>query len=143
MGVKKALILVSRRLQDCPPVDKTRNVGNASLPAIPLDPLPPHLELPHPVASSSVTYASVSDPYSMEADRDTRTQHQEMIYRILCSSDTAGGVIGKGGSIVRALQNETGASISVGPSLPECEERLITVTASEVGLAVLYSQVAL
>lgn len=139
MGVKKALILVSRRLQDCPRVDKTRIVGNASLQATPLDPSPAHLELPHPVPSSSVSYASVSDPYSMEADRDTRTRHQEMIYRILCSSDTAGGVIGKGGSIVRALQNETGASISVGPSLPECEERLITVTASEVCLAVLYS----
>lgn len=47
-----------------------------------------------------------------------------------------GGVIGKGGTIIKALQNETGASITIGATVAECDERLITVAALEVGLSV-------
>ena len=73
---------------------------------------------------------------SLESDRvvtpDTNIPQQQVVFRILCTTDRIGGVIGKGGNIVRALQNETGAAISVGPTVSECDERLITVTASEV-----------
>jgi poly(rC)-binding protein 2/3/4 len=55
-----------------------------------------------------------------------------VVFRILCNNDRVGGVIGKGGNIVTALQNETGATISIGPKVAGCDERLITVTASEV-----------
>ncbi|KDO53984.1 hypothetical protein CISIN_1g009173mg [Citrus sinensis] len=85
--------------------------------------------------SSSISYVSAVRPLSLESDRvatlDARTQQQEVSFRILCSNDKVGAVIGKGGTIIRALQSEAGAFISVGATMPECDERLITVTASE------------
>lgn len=63
---------------------------------------------------------------------EPKTLQQEVTFRLLCSIHKIGGVIGKGGSIIRALQNETGATIAVGPSIAECEDRLVTITASEV-----------
>lgn len=63
---------------------------------------------------------------------DPRALQKEVTFRILCSNDRVGAVIGKGGSTIRALQNETGANISIAPPVVECEDRLITITALEV-----------
>ncbi|KAK9287451.1 hypothetical protein L1049_015872 [Liquidambar formosana] len=142
LAVKKALVAVSRRLQDCSLVDKTKMIASKPLEAVPRETLPDlRVDLPlrsamlPPVQSSSISYASGGRPLSIETDRfptlETKNPQEEVIFRILCSNDRVGGVIGKGGTIVRALQNETGASISVGASVAECDERLITVTASE------------
>ncbi|XP_024444266.1 KH domain-containing protein HEN4 isoform X5 [Populus trichocarpa] len=161
-AVKKGLVAVSRCLQDCQPVDKTRVTNSkpaeavsrvslsdvrveinprhsAVLPTIAqnssvLPTIPQHsLGLPT-IPKSSINYASRVHPLSLESDRvvtpDTNIP-QQVVFRILCTTDRIGGVIGKGGNIVRALQNETGAAISVGPTVSECDERLITVTASE------------
>lgn len=143
LAVKKALVAVSRRLQDCPPVDKTRMAGSKPLEAVARETLP-ELRVDHilqrnsglpTMPSSSISYASGIHPLSVEIDRvpslETNNLFQDVTFKILCSNDRVGGVIGKGGSIVRALQNETGAGISVGASIAECDERLITVTASE------------
>ncbi|CAL9021438.1 unnamed protein product [Prunus brigantina] len=142
-SVKKALIAVSGRLQDCPLVDKTRMTGSRPLEAVPYETLP-DLHLDHlsqrnsmltSLPSSSMSYASGVRPSSIEAERiptlETKMVQQEVTFKILCANDRVGGVIGKGGAIVRALQNETGAAISIGPSVAECDERLITVAASE------------
>ncbi|XP_024165108.1 KH domain-containing protein HEN4 isoform X2 [Rosa chinensis] len=143
LAVKKALVAVSSRLQDCSPVDKTRMTGSRPIETVPRETLPDirvdHLSQRNSVISnlpsSSMSYASGVRPPSIEAERistlDTRTLQQEVTFKILCANDRVGGVIGKGGAIVRALQNETGATISVGGSVAECDERLITVTASE------------
>ncbi|PQM33531.1 KH domain-containing protein [Prunus yedoensis var. nudiflora] len=143
LSVKKALVAVSGRLQDCPPVDKTRMTGNRPLEAVPYETLP-DLRLDHlsqrnsmltSLPSSSMSYVSGVRPSSIEAERiptlETKMVQQEVTFKILCANDRVGGVIGKGGAIVRALQNETGAAISIGPSVAECDERLITVAASE------------
>ncbi|CAB4289848.1 unnamed protein product [Prunus armeniaca] len=142
-SVKKALIAVSGRLQDCTLVDKTRMTGSRPLEAVPYESLP-DLHLDHlsqrnsmltSLPSSSMSYASGVRPPSIEAERiptlETKMVQQEVTFKILCANDRVGGVIGKGGAIVRALQNETGAAISIGPSVAECDERLITVAASE------------
>nr|XP_043629480.1 KH domain-containing protein HEN4-like [Erigeron canadensis] len=56
----------------------------------------------------------------------------EIVFRILCSSDRVGGVIGNSGTIVRALENESGARIRISPPAEyHYEERLITITAME------------
>uniref|UniRef100_A0A6M2F2K9 K Homology domain-containing protein n=1 Tax=Populus davidiana TaxID=266767 RepID=A0A6M2F2K9_9ROSI len=162
-AVKKGLVAVSRCLQDCQPVDKTRvtnskpaeAVSRVSLSDVRVEIHPRHsavlptvahnslvlptkpqhsLGLPT-IPKSSINYASRVHPLSLESDRvvtpDTNIPQQQVVFRILCTTDRIGGVIGKGGNIVRALQNETGAAISVGPTVSECDERLITVTASE------------
>ncbi|CAN6543869.1 unnamed protein product [Malus baccata var. baccata] len=139
LAVKKALVAVSGRLQDCPPIDKTRMTGSRpeavpreTLPDLRLDQLSQRnsmLNLP----ISSMSYATGVRPSSIEAERmpTLETKQQEVSFRILCANDRIGGVIGRGGSIVRALQNETGASISIAAYVAECDERLITVSASE------------
>ncbi|KAF9610463.1 hypothetical protein IFM89_022427 [Coptis chinensis] len=103
-------------------------------------------ELPHrsslvqPTIGSSLDYPSRGDytsrnrPLPTEVDRisalDAQRQ-QEIVFKLLCSNDSVGGVIGKGGAIVRALQDETGATISVGSSVSEADERVVTVSAKE------------
>ncbi|KAL9681672.1 hypothetical protein QQ045_013459 [Rhodiola kirilowii] len=42
--------------------------------------------------------------------------------------------LGRGGSIITALQTETGATISIGPQVDDCADRLFTVKATEVCL---------
>lgn len=56
---------------------------------------------------------------------------EEISFRLLCSNDAIGGVIGRGGSIVKAMENETGTSIRVSPPVRLCDERVITISASE------------
>ncbi|GFP85307.1 kh domain-containing protein at4g18375 [Phtheirospermum japonicum] len=51
----------------------------------------------------------------------------DTVYRILCHSDKIGSVIGKGGSIVKALRDETQARITVSDSVPGSDERVITI----------------
>ncbi|RVW21861.1 KH domain-containing protein HEN4 [Vitis vinifera] len=143
LAVKKALVAVSRRLQDCPNVDKTKLIGGRPLEVVPQQSLPdPRVDLFQqrgsvlpPIPSNTISYASGSRPLSINTERistlDPKTSQQEVIFKILCSNDRVGGVIGKGGTIVKALQNEAGASISVGAPVAECDERLITITASE------------
>lgn len=145
LAVKKALVAVCRRLQDCPNVDKTKWIGGRPLEVVPQQSIPDprgdlfqqHSSVLPPVPSNTISYASGSHPLSINTERistmDPKTLQQEVIFKILCSNDRVGGVIGKGGTIVKALQNEAGASISVGAPVAECDERLITITASEVG----------
>lgn len=150
-SVKKALVAVSQRLQDCPPPDRTKVMGSRhyevlrSEPfSIPLESLT-NLHIDHHLQRSSTLStlsnrsngnASGAHKLSAEVNRvsalDPKVLQQEVTFRILCSNDRIGAVIGKGGNIVRALQNESGANISVAPSVVDCEDRLVTITASEV-----------
>nr|XP_007159156.1 hypothetical protein PHAVU_002G213600g [Phaseolus vulgaris]ESW31150.1 hypothetical protein PHAVU_002G213600g [Phaseolus vulgaris] len=146
-SVKKALIAVSERLQDCPPPDRTKVMGSRHYEvvqseqfSIPLESLTNlhidhHLQRSSTLSNRSNGNASGSHKLSAEVNRvsslDPKVLQQEVTFRILCSNDRVGAVIGKGGNIVRALQNESGAIISVAPSVVECEDRLVTITASE------------
>ncbi|XP_058191494.1 KH domain-containing protein HEN4 [Rhododendron vialii] len=143
LGVKKALVSVSSCLQDCPLDDGAKMAGSRPVGLIPqetfqdlsVDLPPQRISVPPSMPASSFTHASGGRPFLRESERapnlELRTQPQEVGFRFLCPSDRVGAVIGKGGTIVRALQNETGASISVGAPVAECDERLITVTAME------------
>ncbi|XP_050227802.1 KH domain-containing protein At4g18375-like [Mercurialis annua] len=55
----------------------------------------------------------------------------EFSLKILCSAGKIGGVIGKGGSNVKVVQQETGASIHVEDASAESDERVIRISASE------------
>ncbi|KAK3218226.1 hypothetical protein Dsin_012196 [Dipteronia sinensis] len=55
----------------------------------------------------------------------------EFSMKILCSAGKIGGVIGKGGSNVKQIQQETGASIHVEDASTESDERVIRVSAFE------------
>lgn len=57
----------------------------------------------------------------------------DTIYRILCPSRKIGGVIGKGGNVVKTLRGETQAKITVAESMPGSDERVITIYSTSTG----------
>uniref|UniRef100_A0A7N0T0Q4 K Homology domain-containing protein n=1 Tax=Kalanchoe fedtschenkoi TaxID=63787 RepID=A0A7N0T0Q4_KALFE len=90
--------------------------------------------LPERTSSSSVNHVlggHVSPMDSLRLPTQDVGRQEEVSFRILCSIDKAGWVIGKGGSIIKALQSESGATISVGPVVDDCKDRVITVKAME------------
>lgn len=143
LAVKKALVAVSRRLQDCFSVERTRTVDNApieldseqTLPPEPIDLPAQRSSMSQPITTSSFSGASGCHSVPLEADKfssiDSKMPLQEVAFRILCTNDKVGAIIGKAGTIVRALQNDSGASIAVGGNVAECNERMITITALE------------
>lgn len=147
LGVRRALVAVTSRLQDCATsFEKAKITGSRqfepnrpqSLPNGHSNFPPPRISGPQPLVASSSNYAPGIRSFSVEGERvpivESKPANLEVVFRILCLNDRVGGVIGKGGSIIRTLQAETGSSISVGPTIAGCEERLITITAMEVFL---------
>ncbi|CAI9753515.1 unnamed protein product [Fraxinus pennsylvanica] len=49
-------------------------------------------------------------------------------FRLLCPDEKVGGVIGKGGTIVKALQHETGCEIKVLDGVADSEDRIIVIS---------------
>lgn len=135
IAVKKALIAVSRRLQDSPPVGRAHEVDQQEILADGRMDVPPvRSSVAQPNSGSSFNHAP-GRPFSSDADHHPNTNlrmpQQEVTFRILCSHERVGVIIGKQGMVVRALQNESGASINVASPLPDCKERLVTITATE------------
>ncbi|CAL1389898.1 unnamed protein product [Linum trigynum] len=143
IGMKKALVAVSRCLQDSQLFDMTRMTGSKAVEVVPqeyfpearLDVLSQHTSLLAATPNISTSCILGGHSLSLESEKppnqETRELEEEVSFRIPCSSDRVGGVIGKGGNIIQALQNETGASVIIGPTVSDCDERLITVAASE------------
>ncbi|KAG7969701.1 hypothetical protein I3843_07G044800 [Carya illinoinensis] len=148
-AVKKALVDVSSSLQDCPPFDKapthmTRPLEDSPYGACPesqAHPIHVSSSLPLPLPQNSGTSASHGDtsPLSLPryaervvCDKDKKdSPHQEVVFRMLCSDHAAGWVIGKRGAIVKALQNEAGASIMFAAPTNESGDRVVTISAWE------------
>lgn len=108
----------------------------------PRDSLHRHVEISQEDALARYFETFAPDPYQRgigTITQETLSQpridnKRQVVLKILCSNGKASCVIGKGGSTIRDLQSETGVSISVGDTVADCNERLITVTASEVCL---------
>lgn len=68
---------------------------------------------------------------SFDHERSARTTESlNTMYRILCPSNKIGGVIGKGGGIIKALRDETHAKITVSDTVPGSDERVIIIYSS-------------
>ncbi|XP_077233986.1 RNA-binding KH domain-containing protein RCF3-like [Tasmannia lanceolata] len=53
------------------------------------------------------------------------------VFRVLCPTSKSGSVIGKGGSIVNQIRQETGAKVRVEETVPGCDERIIFIVGSD------------
>ncbi|XP_058760533.1 KH domain-containing protein HEN4-like [Vicia villosa] len=139
----KALIGVPRETLNSAPRDTFIGAPRETLVAAPRETLT-DLHVDHLLQRGSTlstlrncsnSHATGVQSLSAEVNRvsslEPKAHQQEINFKIICSNDRIGGIIGKGGNIIRALQSETGATISVGPSVAECEDRLITIIASE------------
>ncbi|KAK7349083.1 hypothetical protein VNO77_06160 [Canavalia gladiata] len=141
-AVKKALLSVSSCLQDNGRVD-TANSGafrpsgpgghHGTAPPPQLEPYPqrgyapsgPYAPDHHPRGYSSFPGPEGAGP----AHR--MFLEEEVVFKLLCHHDKVGSLIGKGGSVVRALQNETGASIQIVEAGPDSDERVVVISARE------------
>ncbi|TKY69973.1 KH domain-containing protein [Spatholobus suberectus] len=140
LAAKKALISVSHCLQDCPPLCKVP--VSSSTPTVsssdrsssdPNADLFPHLNsLLTSMDGLSIYDASKRTTNSNESSGwDSKGTEHEVVFRLLCSNNVAGSVIGKRGAIVRALESQTGASIIFAAPLSEFAERIVTISATE------------
>lgn len=139
LAVKKALVAVTDRLQEFPPPETTRTypirpLDSESLPIQTVDLPLQRNPILQPTPSNYINHVwgggapSVSEKVSYT---NSITPPQEVLFKLLCPNERVGGIMGMGGSIVQAIQNETGASVSVGLPLADCDERLITISAME------------
>lgn len=62
--------------------------------------------------------------------RETMPGLEDTVYRILCFGDKIGGVIGKGGGIIKGLRHDTRAKIKVADGIPGVDERVIIIFSS-------------
>ncbi|KAG6397536.1 hypothetical protein SASPL_143705 [Salvia splendens] len=137
LAVKKALLAVSRRLQDrilgegAPGHISTHGASqksysdfsvknNTSAPPV-SDIAVEHCSFDHSLSADTEKYLNVDDKSSLK----------KVIFRFLCSSGIAGGVIGKGANIVKYLEKETGASIKFASPVSGSRERLAIISSLE------------
>ena len=57
----------------------------------------------------------------------------DAVFRILCPASKIGSVIGKGGSIIKALRQESGAKIKIADAIPGVDERVIIISSTDRG----------
>ncbi|KAK7407185.1 hypothetical protein VNO78_08887 [Psophocarpus tetragonolobus] len=137
LAVKKALISVSHCLQDCPPLSKVPVSSSApTVSSSDRSSSDPNAELfPHLNSLlTSMTGLSIYERTTNSNEtsgRDSKGAEHEVVFRLLCSNNVAGSVIGKRGAIVRALESKTGASIIFAAPLNELAERVVTISAVE------------
>lgn len=55
----------------------------------------------------------------------------ETIFHVLCVGSNIGGIIGKGGSVIKPTRQETGAKIRIEEGVLDYEERVIVIVAPE------------
>ncbi|KAL3736961.1 hypothetical protein ACJRO7_025832 [Eucalyptus globulus] len=139
-AVKKALLSVSSCLQENPRADSAKSGATAAkasggLPSSTsshMDPFPKegHPSGRHAADHLSMGYPPYSGPEVIGANRRMVVE-EEVIFKLLCQREKVGSVIGKGGSVVRAMQNETGAFIKVADGSPDSDEKVIIISARE------------
>jgi poly(rC)-binding protein 2/3/4 len=131
VAVKKAVIAVTSCLQDYPPPCEKDEVG-LGLGAVRRrrsgSSGDPNAEFSPHSCSLLPTY---SENIETDGDHKKPNEQSQVQFRMICSHGAAGIIIGKGGSVVRALQNQTGASIIFAPPITNSDDRLVTVSALE------------
>nr|GFB90577.1 KH domain-containing protein HEN4-like [Tanacetum cinerariifolium] len=130
-------VAVTSRLQESPPLGKPRRVSGRSYDGSNHELTLPkghgHMDFPPAVVQEPVptTNCATGNRPSGPLDSETFQGQHEIVFWILCSGDRIGGVIGNSGTIIKALEKESGASISVQSPGYGYHEQLITIRAFE------------
>ncbi|KAJ1429222.1 K-like proteiny domain [Sesbania bispinosa] len=107
-------------------------VIHGTAPPAQVEPHPPRGYPPGPYAPDHHPrgYSSFPGPESTGPPHRMFVE-EEVVFKLLCQHDKVGSLIGKGGSVVRAMQNETGASIQIVDAGPGSDERVVVISARE------------
>uniref|UniRef100_A0A7N0UVQ9 K Homology domain-containing protein n=1 Tax=Kalanchoe fedtschenkoi TaxID=63787 RepID=A0A7N0UVQ9_KALFE len=114
-GIKKGIISVTHQLLENPP--QNSEISQQKLPGL---------------SSSSAGQAQTAraEAYRNNADYQSAKMSNDIIkmsFRLLCPEKKAGAVIGRGGSIVKGLQQDTGCEIDVADRNFDVDERIIAI----------------
>ncbi|KAG1335013.1 KH domain-containing protein HEN4 [Cocos nucifera] len=148
-SVRKALQSVSQQLLENPPRD--RDSFPANVPSGPSSHL--FVSIPRPEGLPPVGFhrpiqgtpfssrpydiadyhSSIAPPFSKfhggaAVAGQPPISPELLTYRLMCSNDKVGSVIGKGGSIIKTLQHETGCEIKILETQPESDDRIIVIS---------------
>lgn len=141
VAVRKALHAASCQLRDNPPKDQGQEfgsgfpiVGGMLQTAEPLSQKPvfmgnmmgAHADVGR-ILSPQHAFGQLPGPYGPEV----HFMKEDVTFRILCPKERIGSIIGKGGSIIQRLREETGAKIRIDVSASEGEERVVRISAME------------
>ncbi|KAA8538242.1 hypothetical protein F0562_027935 [Nyssa sinensis] len=147
-AVRKALQSVSQQLLENPPRDHDSFTANRSGPSshsfanplsrpesnlLPNYPFPP-LGAPYAAGPRDrADYHSTAPPLISKLHESGIPGHMNpspdiLTFRLLCHDEKVGGVIGKGGTIVRTLQHETGCEIKILEGVPDSEDRIVVIS---------------
>uniref|UniRef100_A0A0D9WYB0 K Homology domain-containing protein n=1 Tax=Leersia perrieri TaxID=77586 RepID=A0A0D9WYB0_9ORYZ len=134
--VRRALVAVSSCLQGERPLDSLTTSAHSASPMFTQTfPKVPEAELGSLQSDVSTECAKSSIPYIDCPQGVTGIEQtdclQQFSFRLLCSVNVAGGLIGKNGMVVKAIEVKTGASVDVCTTLNECKERVVTISALE------------
>ncbi|KAF6148218.1 hypothetical protein GIB67_011993 [Kingdonia uniflora] len=132
-NVKKALHLLATRLHDNP--SRSQHLLTSSAPRIYQQSGPlmgsngggPLMGLT-PLMDPFGAYKSDTSYYAAPRDESSA---KEFSIRMICSVGSVGGVIGKGGAIIKQIRQESGAHIKVDSSAIEGDDCIITISAQE------------
>ncbi|KAK8476065.1 hypothetical protein V6N13_001606 [Hibiscus sabdariffa] len=135
-AVRKALQSVSQQLIENPPRDQDSfplNITGQSSQSF--GPRPEvHPPPNHSLSSQGAPFAAgprdveFHSPLPSHIPGRMMPSPEMLTFRLLCYDDKVGAVIGKGGSIIKSLKQETGCDIRVVEAIPDCDDRIIIVS---------------
>lgn len=126
-AARKALLSISGSLQDNPMADASSpTIPNSSGVGLHGNGMRPHMS-PFPQQCYAPGHQSVDNGMNNRIYFE-----DEVVFKLLCQVDKVGNLIGKGGTIVRALQAETGASIKIAEAAAsDSDEKVVVISARE------------
>ncbi|XVF64265.1 hypothetical protein PTKIN_Ptkin09bG0154600 [Pterospermum kingtungense] len=135
-AVRKALQLVSQQLIENPPRDldsfplNTTGLSSHSFGPRPEVHPPPNNSFSSQGApfAAGPRDAEIHSPLPPHIPGRMIPSMEMLTFRLLCHDEKVGGVIGKGGTIIKTLQQETGCEIKVLEAIPDSEDRIIVVS---------------
>ncbi|XP_043713044.1 RNA-binding KH domain-containing protein RCF3-like [Telopea speciosissima] len=147
-AVKKALQCVSQQLLENPPRDRdsfpaSKPTGPSSYPfggSLPKSEVYPPSNYRFPAQGpytagphDGVDYPSTLPP-SIPKFHDNfipsrmKPPQEILTFRLLCLNEKVGGIIGKGGTIIKTLKLETGCDVKILEGVPELDDRIIVIS---------------
>lgn len=92
----------------------------------------PHMPELHKYADAGSEWPVYSSALPVIPGYGDPSRSEELVVRLLCPSDNLGRVIGKGGSSIKSVRQESGARVEVGDPRADSDHCVITITSAEV-----------
>ncbi|KAJ9186884.1 hypothetical protein P3X46_002409 [Hevea brasiliensis] len=133
-AVRKALQSVTQQLLENPPRDNDSLPANSQGPSFHSvgHPLPRPEAYPptyHSFNAWGTTYSAGPRDFRESGIPNRMKPASDIItFRLLCLDEKVGGIIGKGGTIIKTLQQETGCDIKVLEGVSNSEDRIILIS---------------